>query len=352
METDSVSGVKSQKGKVWIEGVSALGWGQGKGCTFAGALEAATSVTEHPLPYVDIMGVTGLAFRTRWFQGAEPGDRWCASNPTGGSADDIDSVSRATGWNLIQCPLDGEWDTARCTSEIIASIQAGKPVVGHVRDHNASVIYGYEREGKTFLAYDYLGGRQGLRVAPAEFQPTLIFLGERHEPLPPRDAALQGLRTAVRDWHRRHDPPDDDKRGYWYSEPAFAAWRRDIGLAVRLSEARCAKLFFVSWWTFASLKDARCAADAFVQHSLPLFEGDARRALTHSAGVYEREAEMLRGVLRAKDAFLGGWTHKSIENWSKEVRHREQQILAEASALEAAAIREIETVLAMGAGCS
>ena len=36
--------------------------------TYVGALEAALAVTEHPYDYTYLMGVSGLAFRTRAFR--------------------------------------------------------------------------------------------------------------------------------------------------------------------------------------------------------------------------------------------------------------------------------------------
>ena len=57
---EATSKVKRVDVKVWIESVPLLGWGKDRECTFAGALEAALAVTEHPCNYSDIMGLTGL----------------------------------------------------------------------------------------------------------------------------------------------------------------------------------------------------------------------------------------------------------------------------------------------------
>lgn len=68
--------VKRENGKVWIDGVAPLRWGNSRECTYAGALEAALAVTEHPVSYNDIMGLSGLAFRVRWWASAgEPNKR-------------------------------------------------------------------------------------------------------------------------------------------------------------------------------------------------------------------------------------------------------------------------------------
>ena len=41
------TGAASKTNRVMVEGVPGLAWGEGRDCTFAGALVAALSVTEH-----------------------------------------------------------------------------------------------------------------------------------------------------------------------------------------------------------------------------------------------------------------------------------------------------------------
>jgi len=61
-------------------------------------LEAALAVTDHPYKYSDIMGFTGLAFRTRWFCGNERG-RWCPSSAAGEMPEAAQAVAKATGYS-------------------------------------------------------------------------------------------------------------------------------------------------------------------------------------------------------------------------------------------------------------
>ena len=82
-----------------LDNVPALGWGKGKECTFAGALEAAMAVTDHPCKYSDIMGFTSLAFRVRWFKGPD-GRGICPSCAVGEMEEEIRAAERATGWPL------------------------------------------------------------------------------------------------------------------------------------------------------------------------------------------------------------------------------------------------------------
>ncbi len=50
-----------------IQGLPKFGFPD-KMSTYVGALEAALAVTEHPYDYTYLMGVSGLAFRTRAFR--------------------------------------------------------------------------------------------------------------------------------------------------------------------------------------------------------------------------------------------------------------------------------------------
>jgi hypothetical protein len=322
-----------------MENVPTLGWGRGKETTFAGALEAALSVTDYPCDYTTLMGVTGLAFRTRWFQG--PGGPWCPSSAVGEFPEEIAAASRATGWTLRVAegaPLE------RFAPDIVASLNDGLPVLAYGRELNMAVIFGYEEGGKTMLLRDYFTGDTPLRKAPNEFEMFLLFPGEHTESLAPREAAIEGWKTAVRNWHRRHDPLEE-VRGYWYGDIALAKWREDLGLVDELSNKERELLFMVNWWCFDVLQDARCAAGTFLQDNADLLEGESRDALKRAAAIYAQEGAYLGRCFCEKSAFFGPWSGKSISDWTPEVQQREQDVLAEARRLEADAIAEIEKAL-------
>ena len=71
----------------------------------------------------------------------------------------------------------------------------------------------------------------------------------------------------------------------------------------------------------------------------------ARKALERAASIYDEEGKMMGHVYGAKDAFLGGWSRKSFDDWSPDVRERERKILADLSSRDASAIAEIEKAL-------
>jgi hypothetical protein len=105
-------------------------------------------------------------------------------------------------------------------------------------------------------------------------------------------------------------------------------------------------LFFVSWWNFSSLVDARAAAARFLRGKADLLNGEGRDALRRAAVLYEQEGARLGEGVGRKDAFLGPWSGRTIGDWLPAVRQREVEILGEARRTEAQAIAEIEKALA------
>ena len=161
--------VERDGGRVWIEGVPTLGWGRDKECTFAGALEAALAATKQPRKYSDLMGLSSLAFRVRWYQG-KGGRDWCPSCAVGEQpGEEVDAVGQGIGW---QFHCEGRLGQAephmeQFTPEIAASINAGLPVLAYEPRLNLDVVYGYEDGGKLLLLRDYFQGETPLRL-PAE----------------------------------------------------------------------------------------------------------------------------------------------------------------------------------------
>ena len=147
--------LKRADNTLWIEGVPTLtGWR--KLPTFVGALDAALSVTEHPVSYIDLLGLSGLAFRTRWYAGPD-GPTGCPCSPTGETPMVWSAIGRGTGWQLE--PFDGDgWNAPgmrRIVPRIVDSIDAGRPVIAVDRDLNSGVIYGHKQDRVTFLVRTY-----------------------------------------------------------------------------------------------------------------------------------------------------------------------------------------------------
>jgi hypothetical protein len=335
--------VRRKGGRVWIEGVPTLGWGRGKETTFCGALEAALAVTEHPVDYATLMGDSALAFRVRWYQG-RTGQKWCPSSPVGEVPEPIAAIEKATGWRFRQ---EWHWNKPRMqrfAADVAASIDAGRPVLTYEPKLNVDVIYGYEDAGKTLLLRDWFHGDKPLVLPAAKLGPMLMFPVRREQPLTRKGALRAALRADVRNWRRK--AVKAAKGEYLYGAAALRQWAKDIAGADKLAEKDRQLLFFVSWWNFGCLADARAAAATYLKANAKLMDGDRRKALTAAADLYAREGQSLGGVFAKRDAFLGPWSGKTIQDWSAAVRKREQEVLEQIRKTEAAAIAELSKALA------
>jgi RNA polymerase sigma-70 factor (ECF subfamily) len=328
-----------------LDNVPALGWGRGRECTFAGALEAALAVTDHPYSYEDVMGLTGLAFRVRWYQG-RVGQRWCPSSPVGEGEEEIEAFQRATGWPLRVEVRMGQ-EPARMEDfapDIVASINAGRPAPAYdgVRALDMGVVFGYEKGGKTLLVRSY-HSRDAVRQPAEKLGPMLLLLGKHQGGMSPVDGLIHALKIAVGNWRR---PPDESERGaYLFGEAALAQWAEDLGEVNGMTDEEKGLLFFVNSWNYISLHDARDAAREFLEARLDLVRGTSRAALERAAAHYRREAELLAAPLRDGNAFLGAWTGKKMADWTDDVRRREAALLAQVRQIEGQAVAQMDAAL-------
>ncbi len=313
-----------------IEGVPTLSWDKGKQCTFAGALEAAMAVTDHPYTYTDIMGLTALAFRTRWWCCAPGQLGWCPSCAVGEMEEEIDAARKTTGWELR---IEVHPDIKKLSPDILASIDAGKPIPAYADCEDMAVLYGYEQGGRTFIFRDYNKGQTPHEVPVSKVGWLWIFLGDHAEPLPPRSATIQGLQMAVHNWRRERGREGPGE--YWYGRAALRVWSEDLAQADSLTQEQRDQLHFVSVWNCMALADARKSAVSFLRAKAVFFAGPARETLERAASLYQQEVDIVDFDEFAK------------RDWSDEARAYKQSLLTEASRLEEAAIAEIEKALAV-----
>ncbi|UCC69128.1 MAG: sigma-70 family RNA polymerase sigma factor [Armatimonadota bacterium] len=326
-----------------LENVPTLGWGTGRECTFAGALEAALAPTAHPYTYTDIMGFSGLAFRVRWHHENDEA-RWCGSCAVGEMPEEIEAVQRATGWQFRIEVLFGDDATnvGRLAPDIAASINGDRPVLAYDKWLNMGVVYGYEEGGERLLVRSYSSDDLPPSFPASELgaphHRLIIFLSERIEPLAPRAAAAEALRIAVRNWQRERFAPIPVE--YWYGKAALEHWLADIGEAEDLPEDDRGKLGRVTWWNFAAMHDARKAAVTFLGEGAEALGGEAAKGLGRTADIYAEEVKLFDAVAAEPHVFGGAGA-----GWTAEVRRRERETLSRAIELEEKAIAEIERAL-------
>ncbi|MHC4561400.1 MAG: hypothetical protein ACYS8X_01355 [Planctomycetota bacterium] len=333
-------------GRVVIEGVPHLSWGTSGDTTFAGALEAALSVTDHPYSYSQIMGYSGLAFRFRWGPRSEG---WCPSVPVGEFPEEQQAVIWATGWQVQdEDNMENEDDPhmERFADDMVASIDAGFPVVGYGPNLNVAVAFGYENKGESFLWWDFFGGDTPVVLPATKTGPWIWILKGFNAPPSRREQLLAALEIATRNWHRPDEKLEGGKYYYLWGDVAFTAWAADIRDATTFDEDKQGPLFFANWWCFEILVDARNSASAFLREYADAANNrQAEAHLRKAADLYQQEGQLLGAFYGTKDGFMGPWSGKGIDDWTDEVRQREHDAIAQAHALERQAIAEIEAAL-------
>ena len=311
-----------------LENVPILSWD--RLCTFASALEAALAPAEHPYSYSDIMGFSGLAFRARWMSGEEP-PYWCPSCAVGEMEEEMAAVEKATGW-----PLDVEFVNAEdkdhmesLTARFVGAINSGRPVLAYDPGLDMDVVYGYEESGEVLMLRDRSREEEPLKLAPPQLGFMTVFLGDYGSPPPRRDAFVESLRIAIRNWKRERFSEGPGE--YWYGDAALARWISDLGRVDEFSDEERSHLGQVNGFCYVSMIDAREAGIKYLKEHATEFEGDGRAALEQAADIFKQEVDLLRT----------GFDSKGDLDPPREV-----EVLSECRSLEAAAIAELEKVLA------
>jgi len=242
-------------GKV-LEKVPALGWERGKECTFVGALEAALAATACPCSYTNLMGFTGLAFRVRWWKPTkEIPQRWCASSAVGEMDEEILAAERATGW-----PMRVEFHPDERARQVgapglVASIDAGRPVLAYDGGLNMGVVYGYASDGQTILFQGYDTGEKGGEMPARNLGWMWLYLGEHRPGSGGQEAVRAALALAVNHWRRGSWKTGPGE--YWYGRAALERWRADLLDVSGLDEKQLKSLFHVNSFNYRTLRGGR-----------------------------------------------------------------------------------------------
>jgi hypothetical protein len=336
---------------VWVVGVPMIGWMRGKDCGFAGALEGATASTAYPCSYPDIMGYSGLAFRTRWFH--NPGyaetawgtGRWHPVGPHGEGPDELAALERTTGWRFRTetLPKPGEDDVKRehLITDIFLSVREGLPVLV-TSNTDMALAYGYDCWAPVLLLRDYQRPDQdALRVptTDANLAGPMVFLNGLGQPTPPKEAFLQSLALAAR--NARREPAE----GFRYGLDALQTWADDLGGWNTYDEGERSLLALANWWTLMHLADARAAAVQFLESNADLVTGDSLTALQRAIDLYRQEADLLKAFADDNSGFLpwrGGTS--GVADWTDALRQRQQDMLSQARSLEEQALTALAAV--------
>ncbi len=341
---NSKATVTRESGSARIEGVPGVVWGAGRDCAFLGSLKAATSVSERPCDYADMMGATGIAFRVRWSNPDTIGG-WDHSSAGGEFMEEWDDVQRATGWNLTaEFPgITQDPATDPNAQRVRRHIDAGWPVMAAVAGPDIGVIVGYSDEGRRMTIRRY-GDTEPREVRAEEACGSFQLFLDACEPVPdPRRVLAAGLRTALRNWKRGKASAGYAPHGreWFYGEQAMRIWADDLLMRDPASvNPKDGQVYRdVNRFVYLSLLDARKAAVIFLRRHAGLLSGDGKAAMLRAADAYEREVGLLSGPVTGN----APWLKNGTAEWTTEDRRAQSEIILSALKLEQEAMASLAT---------
>ncbi len=343
---NSKATVKREAGGAWIEGVPGLKWGSNRDCTFIGALEAALAVTERPFFYSDLMGLSSLAFRMRWWD-KDAGHPWCPSVAIGEMPKEQQRLGRLTGWGL---PTDTQFgseneDKAPIVKKIKDSIDEGFPVLAYVSTLDVGVVFGYEQGGKVLLARDYHCKEPVLKWPSEKIGPMQIYLVYGGKSGTWAEDFEDSLGLAIRNYKRGRGDGGVPGRTYLYGDLAFDYWIKDIERFEDFSRSEKATFLFVSAFAHKSLLDARRSAVKYLTEHATSLGPAARPRLLKAREHYEYEVDWHLASGTKGAARLASWEAGGPAAFPATVRKQQVSALAAIQKLERQAIGEIEKAL-------
>lgn len=332
---------------VWVDGVPDLGFGRQKDCAFIGALDGALATTERPVSYADLMGHSGLAFRTRWFRNPDGAatawgtGRWHPDSPHGDGDEEVAAISRATGWRFRteEWPEDNQLGRDRLVTDIVLSLNEGLPlVIG--RNTGLATVYGYHIHAMDLVLRDYEQPDEELRINAHDegWHSPLVLLSGLGEAPDSEDAFFASLGNAAADSAREADE-------FRYGLDALEAWREDIAAYDAYTDDEKQLLFGVNWWCVMHLVDARRSAVAFLDGNVDLLEGDARQAVLNALEIYQEESGLLTAFAEDNWRFIQWWGGEDgAAQWDAQARADQVELLAKCRELEETALAELAKV--------
>lgn len=334
--------VHRRDGEAWIDGIPKLNWSSPGGCTFIGALLRALNRVGEPINYVDLMGLSGAAFR------------FCFAHPNW----DWSSVDGMLGYDHGRVAMDAlgyEASWAEGENEMRAafmkSIDEGRPALGIdlVCAPEWGVITGYADEGKTLLCRTYFDD-PGDDYSRTERVPWLNFMIGDRKPAPARHASLlASLRIAVT-CGRGNGFVSSGGCSYKRGTEGLETWIGDLldesRFDPKASEALC-KHSSVNRFVFDALLDARESAARYLASHSDLLGHELRGPLLHLAGIYGQIVAVLRECMQymPKSEDVPESRGPDPENWTPEMRYAQVDALRTVVEFEREALGTCEQIL-------
>ncbi len=325
VERSRLSIVSEQPGSVRVEGVGPIrGFAKGRDCTFMHCLELILEATGRKIGYDELMGISGMAFRTQFRV-----DKWDVGNPDPLVGDNcLDVLFPAIGWQYeVRIVRRDELAEADSLFRAIRqSIDHSVPVLAAnvIPPEDWGIITGYRRD-RLWLCRAYNPPAQQVDQ-PAAGWPTAVVLLTSKLPLPPRRPIhAASIRRAVDLFDKRAVGP------YAEGRKSFDEWCQS------LRTARDRSYLHPNFWTYVGLIDARGAAVRYLRGIAKEF-GSREIHLTTAANSYDEEVRLLLGAME----YVPPEHQYSDSIPPIDVRNHQIEVLQKARALEEKAIESLK----------
>jgi len=309
----------------------------GQQCSFVGALEAVLKTHGEPHDYVDLMGLSGAAFRIRLARSSWDeimGGRLHPGLSTDASfGPHADAVMEATGYGyrIVHHFAQGKTEV---TETIREEIDAGRPLLALNLWNGSSwgVLCGYDEtqppttdngDGRAAWllcrsSYDPPGADPG---PPPQFPADVWSIGRKTSSQVRVAAVRASIRQAVRLFTTDKARANREGGWFWHYEPEYAsglaaydAWIDDLedeeGLAL-LPKDQSLMYWQGNAVMYAQLLDARAAAASYLARVAPSLPPNERDPVSRAAGVL---GELVKATVADWDCApfrRGGYVHEN-----------------------------------------
>lgn len=323
-ERSRISIVREKPGDVRVDGVGPIqGFAKGRDCTFMHCLELVLEATGRKISYDELMGLSGMAFRTQFRT-----DRWDVGNPDPLSGETCaDFLFPAIGWDFeVRIVKHEDYaDVDALYRDVKKSVDEGLPVLAAniMPPEDWGIIDGYRGE-RIWLCRSYNGGAEETDKTAGGWPTAVVFLVQKRSRPPVHKTHVESIKRAVEQFNRK--PVGSVVLG----RQAFEAW------ITALRSPKDLAYVHANFWTYVSLIDARGAAVRYLRSISPEF-GQKAIHLGLAADQYDSEVRLLLDGLSnvpAEHAFPSAMP-------PAEMRSRQSDTLRQALLLEEKAMESL-----------
>jgi hypothetical protein len=286
--------------------------------------------------YVDLMGISGAAFRV------QVGNNFCPSSPhphLGFQCDSRAQEALGYGFALYGCERDDEAGVTRVKKAVVASIDRGWPVL--MDEEETGLVVGYTNGGKDLLVRDPYSKKGDAPTRLEEWSWGFAVIAKMPHRAS-RESIVNSLKVAV----KMARVEERLEHGYACGFAAYERWISELidETIVAGSNPEGEALILGNAHIYYCLVDARRCASAYLEGTQGEFSDELTRHLLGAAALYREIAAKLD---TGWDNVPWPWKLRSVSDWTMQHRRNQASLLADVLVLERQAVIELENAVAL-----